>query len=577
MNRSKTFKNSNNPTPRKNMINNNSNTNLGFLGNTAATASRVMRRVQNNNAGDGANRGTGSFPGLNNGNKATVMISMDGSNNQSSSTTTTMQQIQPGVFTHNITEDQNALNKMNLPPNLKDNMAKWREKRAARQQLQQMQQSPFLNPQPQQQQPSFQSQLGSVLPRVSGVRNVVPSNRTIVQPVLEDITEDGSVDNGESGRNEDNNGDGDDDDDNGGDDGDNGNGNGNVNGNGNNNNNSGSSDGSGGGGGGGGISGGGGTHGMNNDQSLVNSFSKPESGSFLSLKSPSTNGFSINPSLLSINSNLSGSMSLTNPSHSLSPPPPPPPPPSPPPNQLLFDPNIQEILKGMVEAHVKTTLDQLKNQRPELIGQNELSNILTQKSQNMEASLQQYNLREQRMKDDIDQFKITVKAIQQNVDSIRKEIGGAGVTEEVMRSYTAHFFGDQIGVLQKDIQVQFNNITERKTNELKALENNLKLLDTKFHNTLQNIFEKACFVFGHVVEEMNVYERCDVKSPSCGRVKAGEKILLYYPICEGNDNGQKGEKWMKTKLVHPDSAELTEGWVHVLFNHTVYVNQFSVC
>jgi phage shock protein A len=254
----------------------------------------------------------------------------------------------------------------------------------------------------------------------------------------------------------------------------------------------------------------------------------------------------------------------------------------------------------------------LKKERPELVNQAEVMNIVNQKTRKFEDSLQQFNVREQRLRESVDQFHVTIKAVQTNIDAIKHESGGAGITEDVMRSWVSHFFNEQIGMLKKDIQTDFNNVTEKihynnneiqktlekmshnskesseeiqneftkvyeklasviKNNDFKTLEANLQLLEKKFQNTLQNIFESVTFVYGTVVEEVAIYEKSDKKAKEICKAQPGDKLLLCYPIFKDGNN-----RWMKTRTVDAESAQLAEGWVPVFFDDTVFVNSFHL-
>ena len=272
--------------------------------------------------------------------------------------------------------------------------------------------------------------------------------------------------------------------------------------------------------------------------------------------------------------------------------------------QSLFDPTSRDLLKSIVEIEVKKTLDQLRKDRPELASQEDVMNMVNQKTRKVEESVQQFNVREQRLQETINQIIVSLKAVQSNIDNVKTESGGAGLTEDVMRSWVSHFFNEQIGMVKKDFQTEnraahdrhattsnqivvvmdqvaalsnqltaVNDKFERSANlaeKLKGMESNLNVMDSKFQNTLQNIFETGCFVFGTVVEDLNVYAKPNQNSDVLDRISSGVRLLLLYPIVkDGND------RWMKVRIVDSDSAALTEGWVHVFLNDTVFVNSFG--
>ena len=260
---------------------------------------------------------------------------------------------------------------------------------------------------------------------------------------------------------------------------------------------------------------------------------------------------------------------------------------SPTPLQNLFDTTGQEILKGMVETEVKKILDLLKKERPELVSQNDLVNQINQKHRKVEDLLQQFNIHNQRLKETVDQLVVSVKAVQSNIDHVKHERGGSGVTEEVMRSWVVHFFTEQIGNLKKDFQEEFFKMNEKinslaggnvgaissKTSErLGVVENNIKLLETKFHNTLQNIFETVCFVYGTTVDKIPVYSLQSPNASVITTIGAGEDILLIYPILSDENNN----KWMKTRIVDHETAQLADGYVTLLWNQEIMINNFRL-
>jgi len=110
----------------------------------------------------------------------------------------------------------------------------------------------------------------------------------------------------------------------------------------------------------------------------------------------------------------------------------------------LFDPQQQEILRGQVDFEVKRVLDQLKKERPELSNQADIMNAVAQKTRSFEESLQQFNIREQRLLDMIDQMNVKIKAVQSNVDNTKSENGGQFITENVMKSWVSFFLSEQM-------------------------------------------------------------------------------------------------------------------------------------
>lgn len=250
----------------------------------------------------------------------------------------------------------------------------------------------------------------------------------------------------------------------------------------------------------------------------------------------------------------------------------------PPASSNLFDTSNQEIMRGQVEFEVKRVLDQLKKERPELVNQAEVMNIVNQKTRKFEESLQQFNVREQRLRDLVDQMNVTVKAVQSNVDHTKTENGGQFLTEEVMRSWVSFFFSEQIAVVKNELHTDMSRITDKWTStstqrsmELKTMENNLRLLETKFKMTLQSVFESIYFAYGTVLGEVALYERPDTKAKEVSRCQPNDRLMVTYPIFKtGND------RWMKVRTINSETAQLGDAWVPVLMNHVPYVGNFKL-
>lgn len=240
----------------------------------------------------------------------------------------------------------------------------------------------------------------------------------------------------------------------------------------------------------------------------------------------------------------------------------------------LFTDSAQEVIKMQVEYEVTRCLDRLKKERPELINQSEVMNLINQKTRKLEESLQQYNIREQRLRDSVDQLGVSVKAVQSNVDRVNNESGGSVLTEESMRSWVPFFFNEQMTLVKAELRGEMAKVEGKigpAVAPLKTLESAQRLLDAKFQNTLQNIFEAVCFVYGSVLEPVTLYEKPDVKSAEVRKAKVGEKLLLLYPIFRQGD-----DRWMKAKLVDPETAQLSEAWVPIYVDDTIYVGHFKM-
>ncbi|NDJ15515.1 MAG: hypothetical protein EBY17_30800 [Acidobacteriia bacterium] len=236
-------------------------------------------------------------------------------------------------------------------------------------------------------------------------------------------------------------------------------------------------------------------------------------------------------------------------------------------SSTLFDGTAQDILKGQVDFEVKRVLDLLKKERPELLGQADLMNLLAQKTRKWEENLQQFHVREQRLRDTVDQLCVTIKAVQSNVDQVKNESGGTVLTEESMRAWVPFFFNEQMSLVKAEWREDFVKIE----NKVVAAVTALNALESKMQNTLQNLVEASSFVYGVMLQDSGLYEKPDSQSKEVSRVLSGQWLMLAYPIVSvGND------RWMKVRTVHQDTAQLGEAWVPVLYEGTPYVGQFTL-
>lgn len=243
-------------------------------------------------------------------------------------------------------------------------------------------------------------------------------------------------------------------------------------------------------------------------------------------------------------------------------------------NISLFDPQQQEIMRGQIEFEVKRVLDQLKKERPELTNQADIVNTVNQKTRVFEESLQQFNVREQRLRDMVDQMNVTIKAVQSNVDNTKYENGGQFITENVMKSWVSFFLSEQIANVKTELRsdiVRLNEKTTQHTSDLNTLETTLQLLETKLQNTLQTIFESILAVRASVLGPVSSYETTNTESKSVRSYTQGEELVLLYPIVKVGD-----DRWMKVKSVDPVSAQLSESWVPVLLNKVPLVGDFNL-
>lgn len=240
----------------------------------------------------------------------------------------------------------------------------------------------------------------------------------------------------------------------------------------------------------------------------------------------------------------------------------------------LFDPQQQEIMRGQVEYEVKRVLDQLKKERPELTNQSDLVNTVNQKTRVIEESLQQFNVREQRLRDMVDQMNVTIKAVQSNVDNTKSENGGQFITENVMKSWVSFFLGEQMANIKTELRsdiVRLNEKTTQQATDFKTLESTSHVLETKLQNTLQSIFESVLFVRASALSPVSSYETTSTDSKAVHSYATGDSLVLVYPIVKINE-----DRWMKVKSVDVVSAQLSESWVPVLLNQVPLVGEFKL-
>lgn len=252
----------------------------------------------------------------------------------------------------------------------------------------------------------------------------------------------------------------------------------------------------------------------------------------------------------------------------------------------LFHPSNQEILKGMVATEVNLILDKLKAERPELVNQSEIMNIVNKSTRTFEDALQQSAIREQRLRDSFEKMEISFRAIQNNIDEIRQDSGTTFVDEKTMKSWVNHFFNDQIGQLQlsmsKDIKtnmqafIQDKNTAstsvERLEKSVADLRASIDAINAQYQATVQKIYEQTCFTRGKVLRKLNVHRAQDSKSEVLYSVAENEMVALYYPI----ENKENGDIWMKTRRVNPLNGALSEGWAPVMLANQVLIGEFTI-
>ena len=238
-------------------------------------------------------------------------------------------------------------------------------------------------------------------------------------------------------------------------------------------------------------------------------------------------------------------------------------------SQALFDTTTQDIMNQQIKFRVKYELDELKQQRPELVNQAEVMGLVTAKTQKFAESMQQMNVLNQRLRDMVESINVKLNAVQSNVEQVTHKSGGPILTEETMRSWTQFFVGEQLGFLKNDN----HNDIESLNSKIAAFDCKIEAIDRKLQETLQNLYESTCFVIGCVLEDnVAIHEDSDCQSSKFCCVNRGDRLKLKYPVIhKGND------RWMKVQTVNPNTAEMGIGFVLVYFEFTStsYVGNFT--
>ena len=228
-------------------------------------------------------------------------------------------------------------------------------------------------------------------------------------------------------------------------------------------------------------------------------------------------------------------------------------------------------MNRQIEYQVTKILDQLKKERPELTNQADVMTLVNQKVRKFEDSIQQINVLNQRLRDSVDQMSVKVNAVQSNIDQVKNQSGGTMLTEETMRSWVQFFLGEQIGLLKTEMGDVMDTKLSPVRTAIKTQEANTHVIDVKLQNTLQDMWESTCFVYGTVLSEVNLYSNSDQDSSQLRKCAVGEKLLLEYPIIQYDD-----DRWMKVKLVDSITAELKHAFVPVFVKSKAYVGNFCL-
>jgi hypothetical protein len=239
----------------------------------------------------------------------------------------------------------------------------------------------------------------------------------------------------------------------------------------------------------------------------------------------------------------------------------------------------------------------------------------------IEEKLQQLCIKDERVRDSFDQFNVALRSIQGDLMQLKVEKGGAVLTEPVMKSWVTNFFQEHLGSLRREMQTSLDTMNEKikiiietlsqiienqtsgnvdvlgtnnnnshatsilvsslssqmnetiaaVTGDLKNQEQTIKLLEHKFQNTLQGIYDSTCTVKGQILQETRYYETPSSKSAEQGLLSPGQELLFFYPIHEDGE-----DKWMKIRLVDADTAQLQEAWVPVYHNKQINVGNFHM-
>ena len=255
--------------------------------------------------------------------------------------------------------------------------------------------------------------------------------------------------------------------------------------------------------------------------------------------------------------------------------------------ESIFHPTNQEILKGLIAGEVRNTLDRLKKERAELNGQEDVLTSMTQKLTTVEHNLQEFNMREQRLRDTVDQLEVSFRAIQANIDEIKHDSNSSFVTEDVMRSWVARFYAERTedmkakvaDEIRKGIQASQRReeeiqklITSAVAQSIDGITRSVNDLERKFEHTAQKIYTTTCFTMATAVNAVKVYSSNDEKSKPLWEVKENERVMLFYPL----DVREDKTIWIKTRRVNPDDAELSEGWIPLMLNGVINLGDFSL-
>ena len=230
------------------------------------------------------------------------------------------------------------------------------------------------------------------------------------------------------------------------------------------------------------------------------------------------------------------------------------------------------MLNNLIRTEVQVILDQMKKSNPDLQSREALIKSLDKKTLKYDDMLQQFSVNEQRLGDKVKNLSIKIQAIQSNLDNLHKDAGGTFVTEEQLKSWTAHYFSEHISSIKQSMWDDLNK-TKRAYQTQEAQYRHM------IQEASQQIFERTCYVRGTVMHDTGV----DVFKPPQNSTDAmvpvekawhfekGEQVRVYYPIVERDDG-----LWMTTRRVDSTNAALEEGWIPIVYQSQVMLGEFQL-
>ena len=243
------------------------------------------------------------------------------------------------------------------------------------------------------------------------------------------------------------------------------------------------------------------------------------------------------------------------------------------PRTSMFHPSNREMLNNLIRTEVQTIMDQLKKSNPELQSKEALVKNLNDKTLKYDGILQQFSVNEQRLGDKVKDLSIKIQAIQSNLDDIHKDAGGTFVTEEQLKSWTAHYFSEHVSSIKQSLWDDLNKAKlAYQTQETQYR----RMIQEELAKASQQIFERTCFIKGTVMHDagVDVFQlQNDTMVPveKTWHFEKGQQVRIYYPIVERQDG-----LWMKTRRVDSTNASLEEGWIPIVYQSQVMLGEFQL-